>query len=158
MTTKKAAPVTFGELPLIDRITLYASLLTISLIRIAREDVEKWPLLYILYAMPIGFVLAPVPLPGANIIPLVGVWFIVAGWAWLGLTADARRNKAEIKRDFAPDAVIDRYRDWIIPHRFIEGKVHVQSGGVARYTGKTMWNDSKAATICFFRFLFGLKA
>ncbi|MBI2234479.1 MAG: hypothetical protein HYU57_05780 [Micavibrio aeruginosavorus] len=141
----------FNQLSLGDRLTLYGAVTAKSITRIAREDVQKNRIAYPFYALPISFILAPIPVPGSNLVPLTGLALCMGGWIALGLTQTARRNRDELKRDFAAANIIAEHKAMIIPHPHRPGGFDVRNIAVTAHTLKVMGKDSWEATRYFFR-------
>jgi hypothetical protein len=143
----------FNQLSLIDRFTLRSAVMATSITRIAREDTLRNRALFIPYAVPIGIAMIPLPMiPGSNIVPLGVAALGIGGWAWLGLTESARRNKEELKRDFSHAAMIENYKAMIAPDTKAPGKFNVKNGKIAWHVTKEMGRDSWTATRHFFGF------
>lgn len=143
----------FNRLSMIDRFTLRSAVMATSITRIAREDTLRNRALFIPYALPIGIALLPLPLlPGSNIVPLGVAALGVSGWARLGLTESARRNREELKRDFSHAAMIENYKGMIASDSKNPEQFNVNNVKVAWHVTKEMGKDSWAATKHFFGF------
>lgn len=141
----------FNQLSLGDRLTLYGAVTAKSITRIAREDVQKNRIAYPFYALPIGFILAPIPIPGSNLVPLTGMALCMGGWIMLGLTQAARRNREELKRDFTAANIIEAHKAMIVPHPRRAGRFDVKNIAVTAHALKEMGKDSWEATQYFFK-------
>lgn len=140
----------FNGLSRTDKVTLYAAVAGETLTRVAREDTQRNRWFFPLYAIPIVFILAPIPIPGANSVPLALTLGAVYGWAVLGLTPDARRNHAEFKKDFSRAAMVARYEDSITADPQVPGRYQLRNVSVAWRATKEMGRNTWVAMRYFF--------
>lgn len=137
----------FNQLSAVDRFTLRSAVMMTSITRIALEDTLRNRAFFIPYAVPIGIAMLPLPMiPGSNIVPIGIAAMGVGSWAWLGLTESARRNKAELKRDFSHAAMIEHYQALIVPATRQPEQFTVKNVAVSVHVLKTMARDSWTAT------------
>lgn len=137
-------PITplFNQLSLIDRFSLKSASMFVAITTMAREDTKENPWRYPGYASFLALVLAPIPLPGSNIIP-IALFFAVARTRmtpWARMADD--RMMASIKNE----NVMEAYKHLIHPHRQNPQRYHVDNIQLAKETARTTVGDVYDAT------------
>jgi hypothetical protein len=137
---KKPLTPLFNELSLVDKFSLKSASLFKAVTRLARDDTKENPARYPFYAGFLLFVMAPIPIPGANLVPLL-LFFAVARTR---LTPWARMADDRLRHAFNSEAVMDAHKDMI--RRDSDGSVHLNKGALAKQTGLATLGDVYDAT------------
>lgn len=127
---KPNTPV-FNKLSRRDRLTLISAAVVEESSRFARDDTIAHPWRASLYLGIIAFIAAPIPLPGANIGPLL----LIAGMAATRLTPWARRAD-DLRRSFNSAAVMEKYSAYVTPDPDRGGAFRVRSMKLAADSGR----------------------
>ena len=132
----------FNQLSLFDRCTLKSASLFKAVTRIARDDSKEHPMRYPLYAGFLGLIMAPIPLPGANIVPIA----LFFGMARTRLTPWARMADDRLTTAFNSAVVMEDHKHLIHPDAKQPGRYNVDNVQLAKETARTTFGDLYDAT------------
>ena len=137
-------PITplFNQLSLVDRVTLKSASLFKAVTGIARDDSKAHPWRYPFYAGFLAFIMAPIPIPGANIIPIL----LFFGAARTRLTPWARMADDRLTTAFNSAAVMEAHRQFIHPHASEPGRYNLKKVELAKDTARVTVGDVYDAT------------
>ncbi|MBU0858827.1 MAG: hypothetical protein KJ667_02715 [Alphaproteobacteria bacterium] len=130
----------FNELSLVDKFSLKSASLFKAVTRLARDDSKEHPARYPFYAGFLLFVMAPIPIPGANLVPLL----LFFGAARTRLTPWAQMADDRLRHAFDSAAVMESHKDMI--RRDSDGAVHLNKVALAKQTGVATLGDVYDAT------------
>lgn len=137
----KKSPPEFNDLSYIDRMKLQAAAMVTSISNIAHADTKLAPWKFPLYFLFLSFVVAPIPIPGNNAVPLL----LLAFWFGLRLTPRSRWAHQLIKEKFNPVALVEDHEDFIIPSAESPKQFQVKGYELMKHANGTAWKDFKAA-------------
>lgn len=140
----KLTPV-FNALSKADRLQLKTATLMTAISGVARDETKQAPWKFPFYFLYIGFIALPLPIPGTNVIPIMGL----LGWYSLGLTERARLSNQQIKAKFNHATMVDDHKAFIREDPDASGRFRVQSMKLALGTNKTAWRDMMEAKRAF---------
>lgn len=109
--TDKISP-TFNALSWVDRLKLHSAALMKAVTSLARDDCKDHPWRYPFYAGFIGFIFLPIPIPGANTVPML----LLLGVARTRLTPWVRKVDDRLMHAFNRAAVEEEHSKYIEPH------------------------------------------
>jgi hypothetical protein len=132
----------FNQLSLFDRCTLKSASLFKAVTRIARDDSKEHPLRYPLYAGFLALIMAPIPLPGANIIPIA----LFFGMARTRLTPWARMADDRLTTAFNSAVVMEDHKHLIHPDAKDPARYNVDNVQLAKETARVTFGDVYDAT------------
>lgn len=132
----------FNKLSLIDRTALRSAALTREVTSVIREDVERRPWTYPFYAAYLGFILLPIPVPGANVGPVL----LMVGWAQMEMTPWARWANARMKRVFNDAALMKESENFLEMAAEKPGEAKVKHVDLAKHTFNHTMKDALHAT------------
>lgn len=137
-------PITplFNQLSLFDRFTLKSASTFKAVTRLARDDCKDHPLRYPFYAAFLLFIMAPIPLPGANIVPIA----LFFGMARTRLTPWARRADDRLMASLNSELVMEAHKHLIHPDAKDPTRHNVHNIQLAKEVGRTTLGDLYDAT------------
>lgn len=138
-------PLDFNSLSPADRMKLRSAAMLVSISGIAKGDTEHRAWKFPLYLLFMAYLMAPIPIPGSNLLPMA----LAFGWVRLGLTNRARWAQGEISRQFNHAALVDDYRDCIDPDPEKPGAFRVKTLALAVKAHQTAYQDIMAARRIF---------
>lgn len=128
----------FNKLSLYGKIKLYTASGVDATGDIMREDTKRNPWMFPVYA----FIVAPNPIPAHSVVGLAALY----GWARLGLTDGARQIDDRLKTAFNEKAMMETYKDFIVPDEDRPGGLAVKDFDLAKHSGKKTVDDIWAST------------
>lgn len=140
----KLTPV-FNALSKADRLQLKTATLMTAISGVARDETKQAPWKFPFYFLYIGFIALPLPIPGTNVIPIMGL----LGWYGLGLTERARQSNQQIKAKFNHATMLEEHKTFIREDPDATGGFRVQSMKLAIGANKTAWRDLMEAKRAF---------
>jgi len=140
----KLTPV-FNALSRPDRLQLKTATLMTAISGVARDETKQAPWKFPFYFLYIGFIALPLPIPGTNLIPIMGL----LGWYSLGLTERARQSNQQIKAKFNHATMLEEHKSFIREDSAATGGFRVQTVPLAIGTNKTAWRDLMEAKRAF---------
>lgn len=143
--TEKNDHPDFAALSQADRLKLRSAAMLVTLAGIARGETEHRAWKFPLYLLFIAYMMAPIPIPGSNVIPMA----LAYGWYRLGLTKRARWAQGEISRKFNHAALVDDHRDYIRRDPENPGRFRVETWPLVVGANKTACHDIVAAKRIF---------
>jgi hypothetical protein len=137
-------PITplFNQLSLFDRFALKSASLFKAVTGIARDDSKANPWRYPLYAGFLLLIMAPIPLPGANIVP-IGIFFLMARTR---LTPWARMADDRLTTAFNSEAVMEAHKHLIHPDVKDPARCNMDGIRLAKETARATLDDLYDAT------------
>lgn len=137
--TEPLAPQ-FNELSLVDKFTLKSASLFKAVTRLARDDTRENPARYPFYAGFLLFLMAPIPVPGSNIIPIM----LFIGATRLRFSPWARRADDRMRTAFNSASVMAAHDNLL--HRDDQGKLRLNKIDLAKQTARATVGDLYDAT------------
>jgi hypothetical protein len=132
----------FNTLSWPDRLKLHSAALMNAVTGIARDDCRQNPWRYPFYAGFIGFIMAPIPVPGANIVPML----LLVGVARTRLTPWARMADDRLMRAFNRAAVMEDHQRHVEPKPEEPARLRVRNLELARESTRQSVGDMYDAT------------
>lgn len=133
----------FNRLSTFDRLKLKSSAMVIAMGGLMKDDTRTRPWMYPFYAAYVAIVVAPIPVPGIHIVPVL----VLYGWAQMGLTPWARKVKGHFRDSFNEAAMVKEHRHCFEEAPPASGQFRVKNTELAFHTAKRIGADAKDATL-----------
>ena len=135
----------FNRLSGADRLKLRAAALSTAVSGVVRDDTKKDPWKFPFYAVYLAIVIIPIPLLGAQVVPLL----LTVGWAKMGLTPWARWVHGRVKHCFNEEALVENHKEFIEKTPGPPAGFCVNGKALAKDTAKKTYADALEAARVF---------